>query len=122
MARSFVRGLGVNSQAEWGVYCRSGKKPADIPSHPWRTYASSGWAGLGDWLGTGTVASFLRQYRPFTKARAFVRSLGLKSSDEWRAYCQSGKKPNDIPAAPHNCYANDGWAGMADWLGSDRKR
>ena len=49
---------------------------------------------MGDWLGTGTVARRLRQYRSFKEARAFVRSLGLKSEAEWCAYCKSGKKPD----------------------------
>ena len=84
----------------WIAYCRSGKKADDIPTAPARVYAEGGWAGLGDWLGTGRVASYLREYRSFAEARAFVRSLGLKSHSEWSAYCKSGKKPEDIPAAP----------------------
>ena len=35
---------------------------------------------------------------------------------EWRDYAKSGRKPADIPAAPHHVYANDGWAGWGDWL------
>jgi hypothetical protein len=58
------------------------------------------------------------RYRSFKKARAFVRGLGLKSADQWRAYNRSGKKPNDIPVAPHHIYANDGWAGWSDFLGA----
>jgi hypothetical protein len=113
-----VRGLGLKSQAEWTSYSRSGKKPADIPADFKKVYADDGWAGMGDWLGTGTVASFLREYRPFKKARAFVCGLGLKSQTEWRDYCKSGKKPNDIPSAPDRTYAEDGWAGFGDWLGT----
>jgi hypothetical protein len=75
---------------------------------------------MGDWLGTGTVATYLRQYRSFKKARAFVRRLGLKSVSEWRDYCKSGEKPADIPANPHDTYANDGWAGYYDWLANGR--
>jgi 3-mercaptopyruvate sulfurtransferase SseA len=116
-ARTFVRSLGLNSQAEWTTYSRSGKKPADIPADPYKVYANDGWEGFGDWLGTGTIASYLREYRPFKKARPFVRGLGLKSLAEWRAYCRSGKKPKDIPSAPDRIYAEVGWAGMADWLG-----
>ena len=114
-ARSFVRRLGLKSISEWYEYCRSGKKPADIPSNPDKTYAKDGWSGMGDWLGTGRVAP--GQYRDFKKARAFARNLGLKSGDEWSDYCKSGKKPNDIPAYPHETYANDGWAGYGDWHG-----
>jgi hypothetical protein len=73
---------------------------------------------MGDWLGTGTIAPRLRVYRPFKDARAFVRRLGLKSGDEWRDYCNSGKKPADIPNTPNNVYAKADWAGMGDWLGT----
>jgi len=50
-ARAFVRKLKLNNQKEWAAYCRSGKKPNDIPSTPERVYARAGWAGLDDWLG-----------------------------------------------------------------------
>ena len=117
-ARKFVRRLGLKSQTEWHDYCQSGKKPIDIPSHPNQPYAKTGWAGMGDWLGTGTVATRLRQYRSFKKARAFARRLGLKSGDKWFDYCRSGKKPTDIPTDPGQTYAEAGWAGMSDWLGT----
>ena len=55
-------------------------------------------------------------YQSFKKARAFVRSLGLKSVSEWRDYANSDKKPNNVPADPENVYAADGWAGWSDWL------
>jgi hypothetical protein len=99
-------------------------KPDDIPAKPYRTYAKDGWAGMGDWLGTGRIADRLRQHRSFKDARAFVRSLGLKSASEWFAYCKSGKKPDDIPGhgKPYQTYANDGWAGMGDWLGTDARQ
>jgi hypothetical protein len=68
-----VHGLGLKSLAEWTSYKKSGKKPGDIPAKPDYCYANDGWAGYGDWLGTGSVAPFLRQYRSFKKARAYVR-------------------------------------------------
>src|SRR6476660_3726857 len=62
-ARTFARSLGLKSRTEWGAYVTSGKKPTDIPAYPHQTYAEVGWAGMGDWLGTGTIASHLREYR-----------------------------------------------------------
>jgi superfamily II DNA or RNA helicase len=117
-ARAFARGLGLKSQGEWQEYCKSGRKPFDIPANPASIYAKLGWSGTGDWLGTGTVAPRFRQYRSFKKGRAFVRGLGLKSHAEWLNYCQSGKKPSDIPNYPAGVYANAGWAGTGDWLGT----
>ena len=121
-ARSFVRRLGLKSSAEWYHYCKSGKKPADIPFNPSKTYAKAGWAGMGDWLGTGAIAAQLRKYRSFKKARSFVHCLGLKSQIEWREFVKSDKKPDDIPSNPNNAYADAGWNGFGDWLGTGRVR
>jgi hypothetical protein len=115
MARAFVRALGLKSAKEWNAYCTSGKKPADIPSVAYKIYADDGWLGMSDWLGTPS-----RKFRTFKEARAFVRDLGLKSETEWYAYCKSGKKPDDIPTTPRHVYVDDGWIGMADWLGAGR--
>jgi hypothetical protein len=121
-ARAFARGLGFKSKEQWDNYCKSGNKPHDIPTSPQQTYRRKGWSGWGDWLGTGTVATFLRQYQSFKTARAFVRRLSLKSETEWREYCKSGKKPADIPANPNVVYAKTGWSGMGDWLGTRNRR
>ena len=121
-ARAFVRGLRLKSGADWLHYCNSGKKPNDIPSNVKRVYANDGWSGMGDWLGTVTVANRFRQFRSFKKARAYVRGLRLKSQIEWTNYCSSGKRPADIPSNANQVYAKDGWAGLTDWLGNARKR
>src|SRR6187200_1322626 len=70
---------------------------------------------MGDWLGTGYIAPSKREFRPFEEAREFAHSLGLKSSSEWERYCQSGKRPNDIPSNPSQVYREE-WKGEPDWL------
>ena len=72
---------------------------------------------MGNWLGTGTVATHLRAYKSFEEARDFVHKLKLKGEKEWRAYCKSGQKPEDIPANPNQVYKQEGWNGFGDWLG-----
>jgi len=118
-ARAFVRNLGLNSSPEWRNYCKSGKRPSDIPSNPQRTYRNEGWSGWGDWLGSGFIATHLRKYRPFEQARTFAQNLGLKSSEEWKKYCKSGKLPIDIPNNVKRTYRNEGWSNWGDWLGYD---
>jgi hypothetical protein len=118
-AREFVILLNLKSLKEWNDYCKSGNKPDDISFNPQRTYKNE-FKGFGDWLGTGTVATKDRQYRSFTEARAFVRSLNLKGQVEWNDYCKSGNKPDDIPAGPDGTYKNKGWKGMGDWLGNEK--
>ena len=70
----------------------------------------------GDWLGTGTVAPQKKQFMQFEEAREFVRSLHLKSTDEWDEYCKSGKKPDDIPGYPYGYTKNNGLTGLIGWV------
>ena len=117
-ARAFVHGLGLKSVPEWWVYCKSGKKPPDIPTNPHVVYADHGWVSMGDWLGTHRVATHRRRYLPFKKARSYVHGLMLKSQAEWQTYCKSGDKPANIPAVPSLVYAGKGWVDLGDWLGT----
>jgi hypothetical protein len=116
-ARAFVRGLGLTAFIQWVEYCASGKKPDDIPSNPSLNYAKAGWAGFGDWLGTGRTRVPVIGRSSFKDARSYARRLNLKSSTEWFEYARSGKKPANVPASPQQVYAIDGWSGWGDWLG-----
>jgi hypothetical protein len=40
----------MEAKALWRAYCRSGKKPADIPEHPDKVYADE-WISWTDWVG-----------------------------------------------------------------------
>jgi hypothetical protein len=51
----------------------------------------------------------------------------LRGKREWQAYCAGrleGKppKPADVPSAAHLIYKGEGWKGIPDWLGTDRKQ
>jgi predicted helicase len=81
-ARAFVRDLHLKKKDKWVDYCASGKLPSDIPSNPQRVYAKKGWSNWADWLGAGRHRG--KGWRCFTEARLFIRSLRLKSVDEWR--------------------------------------
>ena len=73
---------------------------------------------MGDWIGTGTIASFNIKFRDFNNARAFARKLNFQTKTQWMKYCKSGEKPNDIPTVPENTYRNKGWISIYDWLGT----
>jgi superfamily II DNA or RNA helicase len=119
-ARILVHRLKLKNEKEWRDYIRSGKLPENIPASPNLVYKNKGWKGLGDWLGTGTVATFRRQYLSFYKARAFVHRLKLENWRDWELYKSSGKLPSNIPANPEHVYKNKGWKGLGDWLGTGR--
>ena len=117
-AREFARSLKLTGGKEWVEFCKSGNKPDDIPRNPNQTYKNKGWVGMGDWLGTGRVATKDIQFRDFKSAREFARSLKLKNQKEWVEFCKSGNKPDDIPRNPDRTYKDKGWIGMGDWLGT----
>lgn len=131
-ARAFTRSLNLKDVNEWRMFCKGslsgkGRLPQDIPTAPDSIYADQGWVGFGDWLGTGTVATFRRQYRSFSQARNFVRSLGLRGEAQWREYCrrelpEKGFLPHDIPANPTSVFAKSGWISWPDWLGTGGTR
>ena len=62
------------------------------------------------------------KYRPFEEAKYFVHSLNLKSENpDWRRYCKSDNKPDDIPRCPNIIYKDD-WQCWGDWLGTNSRR
>ena len=98
-AQIFVHRLKLKSVAEWMKYSKGqlpGKPllPNDIPVAPNRTYKDKGWVNWGDWLGTGAIASRLKEYRPFKEAQIFVHRLKLKNAIEWRNYCKEQCRGN----------------------------
>lgn len=117
-ARTFARGLGLSSGAEWRAFAKSGLRSPDVPANPAQVYSGEGWSGTGDWLGTGRTADRLRKYRDFPAARSFARSLGVRSNLAWREQAKKGRIPEDIPADPYQTYRDQGWQGWGDWLGS----
>jgi len=117
-AKEFVHTLRLQNEAEWREYCRTGKKPKNIPYDAYGVYRKE-WKGMGDWLGTGTIATKNRNYLAFEKAREFVQNLKLGNQQDWRNYCRSGKRPSDIPADPAKVYKGK-WKGFGDWLGTRR--
>ena len=72
--------------------------------------------------GEPAETSYRSRWRNFEEARAFARSLGLKSGADWRRFSKGdfthlGERPDDIPGCPERIYRDAGWAGYRDWLG-----
>jgi hypothetical protein len=116
-ARNFVQSLKLKNWSEYLSFLKSDKRPSDIPSNPNHIYKKD-WTTWGDFLGTGTIASYNIQWRSFTKARKFIHSLKLRDSYAWKEYCESGKLPDDIPKNPRGVYKNKGWKNFGDWVGT----
>jgi hypothetical protein len=88
-AREYAHTIKLKNRPEWREYCRSGKKPKNIPYDPKIIYKKE-WKGTRDWLGT--------EFLPFKEAKKYLRSLGFKSRREYEKWAKSGQRPNDIPS------------------------
>ena len=109
-ARKFAQSLNLKTVRDWKQFCESDRKPDDIPSAPWFSYQNKGWNGFNDFLGTG--------FASFKKAREFAQSLNLKTRRDWKQFCESDRKPDEIPTTPQAVYKNKGWISAGDWLGT----
>ena len=80
-AKKFVHSLNLKSKNEWAEYTKSKNKPKDIPTAARTVYKKDEmWESWGDWLGTGTIATYNIQYRSFGEARklsAFILTAGI---------------------------------------------
>lgn len=52
-ARKFVGSLELKDCKEWDKYCKSRKKPKNIPHSPQKIYKDSGWMGWDAFFGSG---------------------------------------------------------------------
>jgi superfamily II DNA or RNA helicase len=117
-AKDWVRKQNFKSAKEWFEFCKSGKKPDNIPAKPTETYRDNGWLGYGDFLGTGRPSDWNREFMSFEEARNFVRKLNFKTYAEFVKYASSGKRPLNLPSNPQKVYKE--WNGSMDFIGSNR--
>ena len=50
-ARAVVHQLRLQSSIEWREFCKSGKRPSNIPALPSDVYRFKGWVSMPHWLG-----------------------------------------------------------------------
>ena len=112
-AREYVRKLNIPGLNGWIKYCKSGKRPANIPASAHTAYKDQGWQGYGDWTGTGKKRH--TKFLPFKEAREFARSLNLFTQQSWDKFTKSNERPKNIPAGPDQTYKKE-WTGWKDWL------
>ena len=118
-ARKFVQALKLKSIAEWNQYCKSGKKPPDIPANP--TIYNKEWTKWGDWLGTGTLSSTekSKNWLSAKEARIEIRKIakevfGAKlakgkkfTPKDWEDAHDAGKIPKNLPKYLDDIYNPD---------------
>lgn len=129
-AKIFVKQLNLKTQKEWLMYCQKKfdhlpPKPNNIPRDPDLRYRHV-WKNWEDWL-LGDTNKIFGEWMTFSKAKEFIRKLGIRNTLDWKKYCKGelegfGKKPANIPSAPDYVYKKSGWINYADWLGTKNIR
>ena len=114
-AKKYAQSLKLKGQKEWHTHTKSKSFPNDVPKAPWHAYKQ--FKSLGDFLGTGVIASKNKIFRPFNEAKKYAQSLNLKNEYEWRKHIKSSKFPKDIRRNPSG-YKE--WTSMGDFLGTGR--
>ena len=112
--KDFVKKVGLKSSKDWRAYCKSGKKPIDIPYAPQDKYKE--WISWADFFGTKNKRNI--KYLTFNESRKEIIKLNLKSNKDWREYSKSSNRPRNIPANPDGIYKGEGWISWSDFLGT----
>jgi len=129
-ARKFALKLKLKSMSEWNKYIEGELKsasslPDDIPRNPYYHYKSDGWISWKHWLGYEKQLNSVkrRNFLTYTKCRAFVHTLNLRSVSDWNKYKKGDLKnlpkiPLNIPHDPYEYFKGNGWVSWPDWLGN----
>ena len=56
-AKRFIQVIGIKNNREFRKWSKSVQRPPNFPAAPHYVYKDKGWKGIGDFLGTGTVAN-----------------------------------------------------------------
>ncbi|MFZ4680822.1 MAG: DEAD/DEAH box helicase family protein, partial [Flavobacterium sp.] len=100
-AKKFVHKLNLKNRTEWSNYCKSGKKPINIPTKVSGIYKNKGWINWSDWLGTDQYFAKNRNYMSFKKLKFYIKSFKLSSRLDWANHWKKNKRPMEIPSQPH---------------------
>ena len=82
-----ARVLRLASQAEWRAWCKTGARPANVPSNPNQVYVNDGWGGWEHWLGTSNLEPATSRDTPQAASRPAgkrVAAGGAPTSGESR--------------------------------------
>ena len=92
----YARSLKLKSQKEWEAWCKSGARPANMPSSPDKptsTTGGKGWALAGHWQRCEQ-----RPAVPAVQEGAAARTLPqAEKQEEWEAWCKS---VHGLPTCP----------------------
>ena len=72
--------------------------------------------GCYEYIPFGRVGA---EFLAFDAARTYAREQNIGTQTEWRTWSKSTERPPEIPSYPDRTYAEEGWEGWRDWLGTE---
>ncbi len=118
-AKKFGRSLKLNYAREWMEFCKSGKKPNNIPTNIGQTYKAE-FKGWGEFLGTGriSVQEYKFLYPTLGKLKKIMKQHKVKNCLQYLKVIKKLRKKGIIlPWNPKRTYEE--WKGWDKFL--DRK-
>nr|AIF19117.1 hypothetical protein [uncultured marine thaumarchaeote KM3_85_E11] len=107
--KKWVQKQGIKTEREWRRFDKS-KFPSGYPKEPSKFYKKE-YKGMGDMLGTGTVAPqnivFLPPIEAKIEARKVAKKLGIKTQKDWTDAYHAGKISKNLPGNLYNVYKRD---------------
>lgn len=114
-AKKFVQALNLKSNKEWKIYCKTGKKPIEIPSNLHSTYKNEGWISITEFLGNEGKPRRKRISMTLIEVKQFAKKHHVKSKEEWGLMTKKKNFPKGMPKALPSFYKNQ-WTDWNDFL------
>ncbi len=116
-AKDFLKEYSFKSRNEYQKY-RKENNLYFLPHNARNTYLNDSWISWGDYLSNGNISKKDIIFMTFEEGRNIIRSLNLKTFNEWKKYIVSDERNVNIPTNPNKIYKNSGWISWSDWLGT----
>ena len=103
----------IKSTSDWTKATRKLEFPKDIPKAPDQVYKN--WKNWGDFLGTGYIATFNREYLNYDEARKFLKENypKIKTEAQWFKFTKSKEFPKNMRVVMRG---DPDWKGMNHFL------
>ena len=120
-AKKIVSKLNIKTTLQWRIMAKNKQLPPQLVKRPDLHFKGNGWISWSDFLNRIIIANKDKTFLSYTKAKKYVKQLKIKTNLEWRYYCNSGVRPNNIPSNPDQTYKGIGWISWGDFLGKKVK-
>ena len=108
-AKELIRTQNVKTFMEFRKWRKSQFRPFNFPTRPEDVYKGE-WKNWPEFLGTNWMG--------YEEAKQFIQAQGIRTSIEFRKWCQLGLRPVNFPSKPYKVYKEE-WKGWPEFLGTN---